>query len=236
LQYNCVIVVKMNLPDDVLSQQIDESINKFLGSATQVRKIKSEKNFVYETAYHLTNGKSVFVGLSVTRDFSPSVRFTSRVGEDVVLSVAEFCGLSKRLNLLENHLVLSKKGGRFEDKEDKFENVIIQFTSFNGKNVVKIKSSIASFDVDRTTFQQLHKQLNLIFYRIQMLQQLNFKKFYQDCLHSIVSFTASDLNQNLLAVCSNIKNSENVYCLREVLLNHGDIVEADFNLIKLYSD
>lgn len=223
----------MSLPDDVLSQQIDESINQFIAQTKRVQEIKSETSFVYETAYRLTSGKSVYVGLSAARDFLPSVRLSSRLGIDVSLSVSEFCELARRAHLLESHL---QKKVRFEEKEEKFDSVAVLLTSYNGKSVVKIKTNGTSFDLDKVTFQQLSKQLNLIFYRIQLLQHLDFRKFYKECLHSATNFVGGELSENLKTLCSGIKNSESVYCLREVVLNHSDKLEADFNLIKLYAE
>lgn len=209
--------------------EIEKEIYKIVND--RELEIQGETALIYETTYPIGKGKNICVGYSSARGYQPAVRLYGRVRENISLTLDEFCEVFKEVPTLERYFQEKSTS----ETEHKCGEIVLLMTSYCGKKIVKIKSHGSGFDIDKVILKELNRVASLVLYRLQLLNVQNFATFYNNIIHSAAQLNDKSLESKVLTLCSTLTNSENAFCLREVLAYRRNDLERDIQLVELYS-
>lgn len=204
---------------------LDETLNRYEEA------IKVEKRLIYTTAYEFQDF-SLECGLSGARDFAPVVKMVGKFYQYKHLSFTydEWSDINQAFQeLLQT-----------EDYDKQFSlerNITMCLNIDNGNKVFQISDGWTLFQFTKHDVLEIFKINNLIFKKMQVLNNINFNVYYHNVFKTMVEALKTEISCSqhisanaviniLSAICFCNTSVEN-YCLLECLYYLNDKVLYD---------
>lgn len=199
--------------------------------------IRSEKKFLNEVCFQASSYK-VIVGLSVARGMIPSVKIINstllNVPEEqtvISLSSADWYEFLEIISKIDDGV------SETTTKTSQSENFTVSSDTFLDDRIIRLKCDNAAIFFCYNNINSIVSIKHLINYRLELLNKLQFRNFYDDTLKYASSLI--NIGERLDDVITNICNlnmCESSYYLLELLHYNPKQIYDDFDKLHMYAD
>ncbi len=196
--------------------------------------IAQEKRLLNEVSYQVNNFKLI-VGLSVARGMLPAVKIVNsmlNLPEDqtcITLADFDWYEFLEKVSKMVNETAAGVKDSAVPGQQQALsENFTLYVESFFGEQALTLTSNNCALCFCLDDIKQILTVCPLINYRLELVKDLNFIVYYDDCLqylnvtHNVKN--GSHLLQSIISMCNLNKCERSCYFLELATMNLNKIV------------